>query len=136
MAALPAAAAARSRQLSDASFEVLFALLPAMLATGAGVLVEGNFRRGSHEPALLRACADRAVIQLLCRVPEPLRQARIAARLPDHTGHPHAAQQAYREECDAFLDLPGSHIQVDGDAPLDESIARARVAALAHGFCV
>ncbi len=52
--------------------------------------MEGNFRPGEHE-ALLRELLEQAqcpCTQLLCRVPEALRQARLKARAADATRHP------------------------------------------------
>ncbi len=40
-----------SRRLSDASFALLFALLPRLLRPGRLLLLEGNFRPGRHEAA-------------------------------------------------------------------------------------
>jgi predicted kinase len=138
MRALPALAAGHSRVLSDMSFELLFALLPEVLARAPGVLLEGNFRAGAHEAPLRAACASRPLLQLLFHVPEAHRLARLHARrdVPGYDPrHPAAGQAAYREECDRFLDLPGTRIQL-GEAPLDVSLAAIRATARAHGFCV
>jgi predicted kinase len=132
MAVLSSSRAAGSRALSDASFELLFALLPDVLGRASGAVLEGNFRGGTHESSLHAACVGRPVLQLLCRVPEPRRQARVLARRRG----PSAPQVEYRAECDRFLDLPGTRIQLDGEAPLDASLDAIRYAARAHGFCV
>src|SRR5580692_12881415 len=68
-----------SRRLSDASFAVLFALAQEQLARFGTVVLEGNFRPGEHEravQALLARQAQCSCAQVLCRVPEALRQAR------------------------------------------------------------
>src|SRR5580658_9437343 len=88
---------AASRRLSDASFAVLFALAAEQLAHVGAVVLEANFRPGEHEPdfrALLARHALESCAQVLCRIPEPLRQARLQARAADstrHSGHRDAA---------------------------------------------
>ena len=133
MAQLAGYGAAHSRCLSDASFALLFALLPPVLATARGVILEGNFRSGEHEAALGASCAGRAVLQVLCRLPEAQRLARATAR---DSGRAVAGQLAYNARCDRFLELPGERIQLAGDAPLDEALACVRSAADSGGFCV
>jgi len=117
--ALGAADAAASRRLSDASFAALFALAQRQLEMLGGVVLEGNFRPGEHEVALrplLRAATP--CTQLLCRVPEALRQARLAARAGQpgrHPGHRDAEWVAGAAPlADAFLDLPGPRHLHDG----------------------
>jgi predicted kinase len=46
---------AGSRRLSDASFAVMFALVRDGLRAGTDLILEGNFRPGEHETALLAA---------------------------------------------------------------------------------
>jgi predicted kinase len=139
--------AAWSRQLSDAAFAGLFAQAAARLGSGTGVLVEGNFRAGEHEPAILDACRAVAeapavrIAQLLCRVAEPRRVARLEARVAAgtrHAGHLDAealaALRAGRAAgpgapSDRFLDLPGPRIVYDpgvgaGDGSPDAAIER------------
>ncbi len=122
----PEADAATSRALSDASFALLFALAPALLAQGTGLVLEGNFRPGEHEAPLhgLTLGVGR-VVQLLCRVDEPLRRERLAARAADpgrHPGHRDARQAsgAVDTRADAFLDLPGERWEMRGDASAAE----------------
>lgn len=139
MAQLPDYGAAHSRRLSDASFALLFAALPRVLVTAPGAILEGNFRCGEHEAALGAHCVERPVLQVLCRLPEPQRHARVAARAAAgrrDPGHTLAGQLRYDARCDRFLALPGERIQLAGDAPLFESLARVRSAADSSGFCV
>ena len=139
MAALPGYAAGQSRALSDASFEALFALLPAVLERATGVILEGNFRGGEHEAALAPVCDARPVLQLLCRVPETVRSARVVARAAAATrsaGHPLADQMRHSDTADRFLEVPSTRIQLDGAASLDENWIRIRSAAESAGFCV
>ena len=138
MGALPRHAALHSRALSDASFALLFALLPALLER-SGVIIDGNFRSGEHEASLAPLCEARPVLQVLCRTPEHLRTARVQARAGTSSRDPHDAlppQLSYSAAADRFLALPGARIQLAGDAPLDDSLARIRSAAGAGGICV
>jgi predicted kinase len=133
MAQLARYGAAHSRRLSDASFALLFAMLPTVLATARGVILEGNFRSGEHEAALDSSCVGRPVLQVLCRLPEPQRLTRVNARV---SGHAIAGQLAHDARCDRFLELQGERIQLAGDAPLYEALACVRSAADSGGFCV
>jgi len=99
---------ARSRQLSDLSFGMLFAQLRQLADAGIDAIAEGNFRTGQHE-APLRALPAARIVQVLCRIEEEERVQRIAARSRDPARHPghgdaHAAPDARN---DSFLDLPG-----------------------------
>jgi predicted kinase len=137
MTALPRLAAPRSRDLSDASFALLFALLPRVLEQAPGAVVEGNFRSGQHEAGFHEISAPRPVLQVLCRVAEPTRRERILARAAERDArHPREAELARPAECDRFLELRGGRIQLDGDEPLDASLHAIRSTARQHGFCV
>jgi predicted kinase len=114
---------AASRVLSDASFAVLFALADEQLALTGSVVLEGNFRRGEHEPALqglLARHGPMSCTQVLCRAPEPLRQQRLLARAADRTRHPGHRDAAWVAQspgsADAFLDLAGPQYFHDGAA--------------------
>jgi predicted kinase len=103
-----------SRRLSDASFAVLFALADEYLPQLRTVVLEGNFRPGEHEPrlqALLARHAPAACTQVLCRVPEPLRQQRLAARATDAARHPGHRDDVWAAQAgvsgDGFLDIGG-----------------------------
>jgi len=119
--------AARSRALSNASFEVLFRIVREMSLAGTHLLLEGNFRAGEHETALRRALqladsdatAPAAIAQVLCRVPEAERIHRLARRASDparHAGHNDSAlaTMAPSASNDAFLDLPGERLLREG----------------------
>ena len=111
---------AASRRLSDASFAVLFALAREQLAAVGAVVLEGNFRPGEHEPALRALLAQAAApcTQVLCRVPEPLRQARLKARGAQATRHPgHRDAEwvtAAGTRGDGFLEIEGPRFIHDG----------------------
>jgi predicted kinase len=119
---LGAADRAASRRLSDASFAVLFALAAEYLAALGTVVMEGNFRPGEHEPvlrALLARHAPAACTQVLCRVPEPLRQQRLAARAADAARHPGHRDGVWVAQApvsgDGFLDIAGPRLLLAGD---------------------
>lgn len=112
---LGAADLAASRRLSDASFATMFRLAAEWARAGHGFILEGNFRPGEHEDALRGALATARVAQVLCRVPEDERLARLAAREVDasrHAGHRFGERQSAagpavgKTRGDAFLDLP------------------------------
>jgi predicted kinase len=120
---LGAADRAASRRLSDASFAVLFALADEYLALLGALVMEGNFRPGEHEPVLRALWARHAPVsctQVLCRVPEPLRQQRLAARAADaarHRGHRDGDWVARAGTGgDGFLDIDGPRLLHAGDA--------------------
>jgi predicted kinase len=46
---------AASRELSNASFAIMFAMTRELLALGESLVLEGNFRAGEHEVPLLAA---------------------------------------------------------------------------------
>jgi predicted kinase len=119
---LGAADRAASRRLSDASFAVLFALADEFLARPGAVVIEGNFRPGEHEPALRALLARHAPVsctQVLCRIPEPLRQQRLAARAADAARHPGHRDGDWVAQAgvssDGFLDVAGPRLLHAGD---------------------
>jgi len=136
---LGAADRARSRALSDASFAVLFALAREQLHARGALVLEGNFRAAEHSAplaALLAAAAPHGAVtacaQVLCRIDEPTRTRRLAARAGDparHAGHRDAelaaASTAAAAPCaasarpepapaDAMLELPGERFVFAG----------------------
>jgi predicted kinase len=100
--------ASRSRELSNISFAVMFSLARELLALGDSLILEGNFRAGEHETALLAALPPDSpnIIQVLCRAEEDERRVTILNR-SRHAGHRHAHQLERVAACDAFLELPG-----------------------------
>jgi predicted kinase len=133
---------AASRRLSNASFAVLFALAHEQLASVGTVVLEGNFRPGEHEAAVQALLAGGALpscTQILCRVPEPLRQIRLQGRAAEgsrHPGHQDGVWVAQAEvRGDAFLDLDGPRIVHDGAmvAPL---LGSALIRSLINGHLV
>jgi predicted kinase len=71
-----------SRQLSNASFALLFAYAPRLLSVQRLLLMEGNFRPGEHEAALLAVAAlsTARLAQILCQANAATRASRLAAR--------------------------------------------------------
>jgi predicted kinase len=121
-AVLGTADRAHSRHLSTASFAVQFAVAGELLMNGRRVILEGNFRPGEHERPLLEALppgsgAAAAIAQILCRVAEVERLARLQRRAADpgrHPGHSDARLAlASQHDGDGFLDLPGQRIELD-----------------------
>jgi len=124
---LPPRDAAESRRLSDASFAVLFAIAADLAESRVDAILEGNFRPGEQERSFAAATATatataagraEVVAQVLCRVSEPVRRERLAARAADpqrHPGHRDAALAAAGSRSgDAFLALPGRQLVYDG----------------------
>lgn len=120
-----------SRLLSAASFAVLFSVARELLARGLSLIVEGNFRPGEHERALLDALPPGiAILQVLCRVPESERIERLQRRATDtgrHAGHRDAARSPVADQ-GGFLELPGRRIAVAGYASSCEELAASIVA--------
>jgi len=118
-----------SRRLSDASFAVMFALLRDCVAAGTDVIPEGNFRPGDHEAALLDSSAR--IAQILCRVPEPVRIARLKARATDPSRHPgHRDVEfvlSHTPTATGFLALPGERFTFDTDESTTVSSQRALI---------
>jgi predicted kinase len=114
---LGAGDAAHSRRLSDASFAVLFSVARAAFTANLDVILEGNFRPGVHE-AMLAGIPALRIVQVLCRIAEPARRARLARRQQDptrHAGHGDAAPEVQAQSSgDAFLALPGERLTFDG----------------------
>ncbi len=114
-----------SRVLSNASFAVMFSLARELLELGESVILEGNFRHGEHEAAVLAALAERSVniVQILCRLDENERRTVLLHRAVDglrHPGHRDASQLDPVPQCDEFLELPGDrHVYRVGCAPCD-----------------
>jgi predicted kinase len=122
---LGAATAEDSRRLSDASFAVLFAVARELAAANLDFILEGNFRPGEHEPALARL-GDARVAQVLCRLDEPTRLARLAQRKAErHAGHRDADPAVVAQRrADEFLELPGERLAFDcGEAAHARKIA-------------
>jgi predicted kinase len=113
---------AHSRQLSTASFAIQFAVARELLMSVQRVILEGNFRPGEHERPLLEALPPGtepavAITQILCRIEEAERIARLQRRATDprrHAGHGDAQLALARvHDGAAFLDLPGQRIELD-----------------------
>jgi predicted kinase len=82
-----AADRAASRNLSDASFAVMFSLARACLAAGTDLLLEGNFRPGEHESAVEALIVESARARIWL---EPPRQSVTVTRRADGSGRDEA----------------------------------------------
>ena len=119
---LGATDAVQSRRLSDASFAALFRLAHEWAANGVSFVLEGNFRPGEHEAPLRHAVASARLAQVLCRVPEAERRARLLARENHpsrHAGHRFGERLSARSVApitggDAFLELVSLQLIHDG----------------------
>jgi hypothetical protein len=85
-------------------------------------VLEGNFRPGEHEPALLGVLEQTGATaaQVLCAVSAATRSARLATRAADPSRHPGHADHRLRGQAqnnDAFLELPGLRLRFDSEAP-------------------
>jgi len=110
-----------SRRLSDASFALLFAWAPRLLCPKRLLLLEGNFRPGSHEAPLaaLVAGSTTAPAQVLCQADALTRAARLAQRVADpqrHRVHRDASLPVDGPNV-GFLDLPGPRWLYDSTTP-------------------
>jgi predicted kinase len=106
--------AAHSRLLSNASFAVLFATARELFTVNLDLILEGNFRPGEHEEPMA-ALAGARLAQILCRIDEPARLARLAERKTRrHPGHGDADPALIAQRAsDSFLDLPGERLAFD-----------------------
>lgn len=116
-----------SRRVSDASFQVLFHLARRLLDDGCDLIIEGNFRASGHALDLSALVGTRTLqsMQILCRMPEPLRQSSLVARAAvQHSGHHRLQQARYVRECDEFVPLPGERLLADATVGLAASHQR------------
>ncbi len=113
---------AHSRRLSDASFAVQIRIARELLAAGAKLILEGNFRSGEHEAMLQEAFPpdlhpDTEAVQVMCRVEESIRLSRLRHRAADpgrHAGHRDAQLAVSPAQAGgSFLDLPLRRLEFD-----------------------
>jgi len=113
-----------SRRLSSASFATMFALALRQVRQGHSLLLEGNFRPGEHEAAIIRIAPSR-IAQVLCSVSDSTRRARLQRRARSrsrHPGHrdsaaaaPASTSAVTATPASGFLELPGPRLHYDGD---------------------
>ena len=114
---LGAADPAQSRQLSNASFAIMFNLARECLEAGNDLILEGNFRPGEHE-ATVQEWGTRTA-QVLCRATESARVARLRARKNDPSRHPGHRDSDLADQPAPTLDflaLPGERFVFETDA--------------------
>lgn len=120
-----------SKRLGAATYLVLAALVEDSVRTGASVVLDGNFVRGSELERRLAALPAR-VVQVHCSAPLELLIERYASR-ERHPGHVDSERiDAVREAVETGrhdpLDLPGEVIRLDTSKPLDLAAVTERVA--------
>jgi predicted kinase len=113
----------RSRQLGHASFEVLFAVLEALLAAGTSCIIEANFDPVHAGLALdeLRSRHRFSIVQILCHADDEVLVERFVARDASGDRHPGHVDGNAEAEIRARLaegplrplDIPGPVIEVD-----------------------
>lgn len=107
-----------SRELSNASFAVMFSVARELLSLRHSLILEGNIRAGEHEAPLLAALPQvrPALIQVLCRTDEDDRRSRLLRRAGDsarHAGHEDVRQLQRVAACDDFLEVPSERFMFD-----------------------
>jgi predicted kinase len=114
---LGASDATESRRLSDASFRIAAAVAAEIVRAGASCILEGNFRAGEHESLVAPLLRDaRSFAQVLCRIDEDQRLARLRVRRTDRARHPghrdleQAEAAGATQPRDDFLDVPGARL--------------------------
>jgi predicted kinase len=106
---------AASSLLGVGAYAAMFAMTRALLATGAGVAVESNFRRGLSEPELTEASHEADVRVIHC-VAEPVT---INRRYGDRAVERHAAHLDAARHQDVMRELlDGRYEALEIDAPL------------------
>src|SRR3569833_1314678 len=122
---------AQSRQLSNASFAVMFNLARECLKAGNDVILEGNFSPGEHEAAV-QGWGTRTA-QVLCRATESVRITRLKARKNDparHAGHRDAESADQPAPSLDFLALPSECFVFETDAMTWDDVDHAQLIAL------
>ena len=120
-----------SARLGAATYLVLGALVEESAGTGASLVLEGNFVRGSELEAQLAALPTR-IVQVHCSAPLELLLERYASR-GRHPGHlDNERIDALREAVESRkhdpLELPGETIRIDTSGPVDLAALAVRIA--------
>ena len=120
-----------SARLGAATYLVLGALVEESAGTGASLVLEGNFVRGSQLEAQLAALPTR-IVQVHCSAPLEVLLERYASRAR-HPGHlDNERIDALREAVESRkhdpLELPGETIRIDTSGPVDLAALAVRIA--------
>jgi len=120
-----------SARLGAATYLVLGALVEESAGTGASLVLEGNFVRGSELEAQLAALPTR-IVQVHCSAPLEVLLERYASR-GRHPGHlDNERIDALREAVESRkhdpLELPGETIRIDTSGPVDLAALAVRIA--------
>lgn len=117
-----------SRHLSELAFAAQFAAARALLETGSPVLLEGNFRRDAHGPAImaLAGTGDARLLQLACTAPAGVLAARRRDRALSgmrHPGHGDGATAVLVPEAGLYAplaDIPTRMVDTSRDLPREQ----------------
>jgi len=135
-----------SRRLSDASFELLFALAAQWCGRTPVLVLDGNFRPDVHVERLSGLCPERGagLMQVLLHAGRETLRSRFAQRTESGVRHPGHLDAALLAEIDQDPDyfmprpllLPGGLIQQDMTVVDDRLVQRLaeRIHAAAHQF--
>ena len=120
-----------SARLGAATYLVLGALVEESAGTGASLVLEGSFVRGSELEAQLAALPTR-IVQMHCSAPLEVLLERYASR-GRHPGHlDNERIDALREAVESRkhdpLELPGETIRIDTSGPVDLAALAVRIA--------
>lgn len=136
--AMPAANRQESMRLGSASWNMMYAVLDALIGRVPGLIVESNFSSGRSEAELLPRIVQCQTVIVHCTTSVDIIDARIKAREGDMTRHRgHFDQDALPEVRAAIADgrflpmqLPGTTFVVDTsagyDPPVDTLLAAIR----------
>jgi predicted kinase len=124
---------ARSQELGRASYAVLSAVAAAVLASGNGLVLESNYRRGTSEPDLRPLLTYARSVQIHCETDRAVIERRYRARYEAGLRHPgHLDAEALPDVLTGFdegvtealdLDVPLVRVETtDGYRPSFETI--------------
>jgi predicted kinase len=122
-----------SRQLGEASWQVLFHVVEAALRGGSSLVVEGNFEPAYAQAGFASMPPFRAV-QVYCTAPPEIFVARYRERVDAGERHPgHVDEDVQRELVDSLatgrwrpLELGGPLVEAGHDDDPSEIVARVR----------
>ena len=110
---------ARSRELSAASYAVLYSIIEQLLKANLNLIVESNFSHGKSEPEVIRIAANARIAQIHCLTSHEEVFRRYRERAESGTRHPGHHDTDPETLADLETSLRGSrHEPLMLDAPL------------------